>query len=488
MNGSSLKEKTAKGLLWGGFSNGMQQLLGLVFGIFLARTLDAHDYGMVGMLAVFSAVAGTIQESGFTAALANKKTVTDDDYNAVFWFSTLAAVCMYGALFFCAPLIAAYFGEPGLVPLSRVVFLGFLVSSAGIAHNARLFREMRVKEMSKLSILSLTLAGCVGLGLAWMGMGYWSLAWQSVTYIAGVALLRWYYSGWHPTLHIDFRPLRGMLNFSLKLLLTNMVNQLNNNVFSVILGKYYTPSDVGCFTQANKWVAMGQQTAGGMINGVAQPVFARVDGDGGRRVRVLRKMLHFTCFVSFPALLGLGFVSRELIVVAIGEKWLPAVPVMQLLCVFGALWPVISLYFQVAISRGRSDIYFWSNLLFGGMQIGVACLMYRFGILWMVAANVAGYVLLLLAWQFIMWRLAQFPWREAARGILPYAGCTVLALAATYYATSFIDTLWLLLLAKVTVAALLYVLLMRLGKSGILAECIGYGREKFLIRRKPMKE
>lgn len=476
--GSSLKEKTAKGLFWGGFSNGMQQLLSLFFGIFLARTLDSHDYGMVGMLAIFSAVANTLQESGFTAALTNRKHATAADYNAVFWFSTLMGLCMYAVLFFCAPLIAAWFGKPELVPLSRVVFLGFLLSSMGIAHNAILFREMKVKQTSVISLVSLVLSGCTGLTLALSGWGYWSLAWQNVAFIAGVTVLRWYYAGWRPTLPVDFRPLREMFGFSVKLLLTNLVNQANSNLFSVILGRYYTPSDVGYYTQGHKWIVMGQQTTGGMINSVAQPVFTQVGDDNGRRIRVLAKLLRFTCFVSFPALLGLGFVSRELILVTIGAKWLPAVPIMQLLCVFGALWPVVNLYFQMAISLGRSDLYFWSNLLFGCMQIGVACLMFRFGILWMVAANVAGYVVLLLVWQGLMRRLVGFPWREAARGMLPYAGCALLSLAATHFVTLSLHAPWGLLLAKVAVAALLYVGMMKLGNSSILTECFAFALGK----------
>ena len=115
----SLKEKTAKGLLWGGFSNGLQQLLSLAFGVILARKLSQEDYGMVGMLAIFSAVAACMQEGGFIAALNRKKEVTQRDYNAVFWMSILTSVCFYLLFFFSAPLIARFYDEPRLVPLSR---------------------------------------------------------------------------------------------------------------------------------------------------------------------------------------------------------------------------------------------------------------------------------------------------------------------------------------------------------------------------------
>ena len=144
----------------------VQQLLTLLFGIILARLLNATDYGMVGVLSIFTAIAGSLQESGFTVALANKKQATDEDYNAVFWFSLLMGASMYTILFFCAPLIARFFNAPDLVPLSRVVFLGFLISSTGIAHNAYLFRNLMVKQKAMAQIPALILSGTVGVVLA----------------------------------------------------------------------------------------------------------------------------------------------------------------------------------------------------------------------------------------------------------------------------------------------------------------------------------
>ena len=142
----SLKEKTAKGLFWGGFSNGIQQLLNLLFGIFLARLLSREDYGMIGMLSIFSLIAGSLQESGFTAALTNKREVRHQDYNAVFWFSSAMGFTLYVVLFFCAPYIAKFYDNPALTPLARYSFLGFFISSLGTAQSAYMFRNLMVKQ------------------------------------------------------------------------------------------------------------------------------------------------------------------------------------------------------------------------------------------------------------------------------------------------------------------------------------------------------
>jgi len=196
----NLKDKTARGLFWGGLSNGVLQLLNLAFGIILARLLSPSDYGMVGMLQVFSLVAIALQESGLNVALINKKDLRHEDINAVFWFSLTVSITLYLILYACAPAIAAFYKQPLLTPLARFTFLSFVISSLGICHNAVLMRELKVKQNAIIMMVSLLVSGTVGVVMAWHGMAYWGLATQSMVYIAGVALGRWMVSGWRPTL------------------------------------------------------------------------------------------------------------------------------------------------------------------------------------------------------------------------------------------------------------------------------------------------
>ena len=184
----NLKDKTARGLFWGGLSNGVLQLLNLAFGIILARLLSPSDYGMVGMLQVFSLVAIALQESGLNVALINKKDLRHEDINAVFWFSLTVSITLYLILYACAPAIAAFYKQPLLTPLARFTFLSFVISSLGICHNAVLMRELKVKQNAIIMMVSLLVSGTVGVVMAWHGMAYWGLATQSMVYIAGVAL------------------------------------------------------------------------------------------------------------------------------------------------------------------------------------------------------------------------------------------------------------------------------------------------------------
>ena len=228
----TLKEKTAKGLFWGGLSNGVQQVLNLVFGLILARILNASDYGMVGMLAIFSAIASTIQESGFTAALTNQKEIRHEDYNAVFWVSTLTGVLFYLILFFCAPLIAKFYDKPELISLSRVVFLGFLFGGFGISSNAYLFKNLKVKERAKIDIVSLLCSGTVGVTLALNGFAYYGLAIQTTTYIGVGSFLKLYFAPWKPTFRFDFRPLKDMFGFDVTNQDLALIGQFSENKFN----------------------------------------------------------------------------------------------------------------------------------------------------------------------------------------------------------------------------------------------------------------
>ena len=185
----SLKEKTAKGLLWGGIANGLQQVLNLVFGIVIAQKLLPSDYGLVGMLAIFSAVAGALQEGGFISALNNRKNVTHADYNSVFWFNLLVSISIYAVLFLCAPLIARFFGEPELTALARYLFVGFVITSLNIAPRAYLFRNLKVKENSLIILFALFLSGIVGVLMAVNKMAYWGLATQTIVYVSTITIL-----------------------------------------------------------------------------------------------------------------------------------------------------------------------------------------------------------------------------------------------------------------------------------------------------------
>jgi O-antigen/teichoic acid export membrane protein len=476
---SDLKSKTAKGLIWGGMGNGVQQILNMLIGIILARHLGADDYGMVGVLGIFTAVAGTIQESGFTNALVNKRDATHADYNAVFWFSTLMGLGMYLILFFSAPLIANFFHKPSeLVPLSRFLFLNFLFSSTATAHNAILTKKMMVKQKAIASMIAIVVSGSIGVTLVYLGVTYWALAIQTVVYTFCIAFFYWFFSSWRPTWTINLRPLRQMFVFSSKILITNILNQINNNVFSVLLGRKYTMFIAGYYTQASKWNNMGTSLITGMVSSVAQPVLVQVAETKDRQQMVFRKMLRFMAFISFPAMLGLALVSKEFIIITVKARWLPCVPIMQWLCVFGAFMPITSLSANLLISRGKSKTYMWSTIALGLLQLLVLLICVPYGLMTMVKL----FVIVNIGWMFVWYVLVRHSihlrFVDALRDVVPFAGAAALTMIVTYYVTMSLQNIYLLLAAKILVAAVIYSAIMWLSNAKVFRESIAYFKHR----------
>lgn len=478
MTQPSLKEKTARGLFWGGLSNGMQQLLGLLFGIVISRILSRTDYGMIGMLAIFPAIAQILQESGFIAALANRKSPTSKDYNAVFWFSVILSALIYLLLYFSAPLIADFYHTPELIPLSRLCFLSFFISSFGIAPRAILFRNLKVKENAIISLSSLTASGIVGIILAINGFAYWGLAIQTLVYVTVVTILNWHFAGWKPSFQLDFTPIKEMFGFSSKLLITNIFIAVNNNLFSLLLGKFYTKQDVGDFSQANKWNNMGHVLITGMINSVAQPVLASVANDPQRQLAVFRKMLRFTAFISFPAMFGLSIIAKEFIVITITDKWLDCARIMQLLCIWGAFVPINNLFSNLIVSRGRSSVYMISNVTLSLLQIITACISYPYGITTMIYLFVAINILWMFVWYYFARREVPLTLFNMLKDISPYLLLSAALTASAYYLTSGISNLYLSLITKVVFVASIYAFILWKMQSVIFNECIQYFKKK----------
>lgn len=482
MADSSLKETTAKGLLWGGFSNALIQILNIGFGICLLRLLTPEDYGTVQVLAIFSSVAAALQESGFSAALANLKHPTHADYNAVFWFNIVCGATLYLLLFLAAPLIADFYRAPVLIPLARFAFLSFLFSSWGIAQRAYLFAHLMVRESSIIFILSLVISGAAAVGMAWMGFAFWGLAAQTVIFTACVTVLNWWYSPWRPTLEWDFSPVRRMFGFSSRLLLTTLFLQVNRNVFSVLLGRFYGPTPAGLYGNAAKWNDMGTFTINSMITGVAQPTLTRVKDDTARYRHVFRKMLRFTSFVSFPCMLGLSLVAPEFIRITAGEKWTESIVMLQMLCVYGAFFPLTTLYSNLAISRGRSSLNLGNTVATCVLIWTLLYAMRPLGIHAMITAFVCVNVLWLLVWQWFARRLTGLPFRQALADVLPFFLLAAVTMGVTHLITRTLEGDIVRLAAKIAVAAVLYIGVLYGARAAILRESIDYFTQK--IHRK----
>ena len=475
---STLKEKTAQGLLWGGLNSGIQQLVGLAFGIVLGRLLSPSDYGMMAMISIFSLVATALQDSGFRTALTNIEHPKHEDYNSVFWFNIIMASSLYVILFLAAPLIGEYYHTPRVVPLCRYAFLSIVIASFGTAQSAYLFKHLRAKQQAEAGALAVILSSMTGVGMAFAGMAYWSLATQGLVYVGINTLLQWHFSPWRPSIHgITFAPVRRMFRFSCKILATTIMTHVNNNVLNILLGHYFTPRDTGNYNQAYQWNTKCYSLVQSMVAQVAQPVLVSLNGEEGRQKDVFRKMMRFTAFITFPLLFGFGLVAKEFIVTAIGEKWLASAQLIQILCLSGATMPLSTLFSNMIISKGRSGTFFWCTFTLGLVQIATMIMIWPMGIRTMVIAYTLLNTSWLLVWLFFVRRLIGYGYWMFFCDVMPFALAAAGVMVVAYVATMPLSNLIALLISRFIIAVVLYYAVMKIARVKILAEC-----ERFVKR------
>ena len=465
-------------MLWGGLNSGIQQLVGLAFGIVLGRLLAPSDYGMMAMISIFSLVATALQDSGFRTALTNIEHPKHEDYNSVFWFNIIMASSLYVILFLAAPLIGEYYHTPRVVPLCRYAFLSIVIASFGTAQSAYLFKHLRAKQQAEAGALAVILSSMTGVGMAFAGMAYWSLATQGLVYVGINTLLQWHFSPWRPSIHgITFAPVRRMFRFSCKILATTIMTHVNNNVLNILLGHYFTPRDTGNYNQAYQWNTKCYSLVQSMVAQVAQPVLVSLNGEEGRQKDVFRKMMRFTAFITFPLLFGFGLVAKEFIVTAIGEKWLASAQLIQILCISGATMPLSTLFSNMIISKGRSGTFFWCTFTLGLVQIATMIMIWPMGIRTMVIAYTLLNTSWLLVWLFFVRRLIGYGYWMFFCDVMPFALAAAGVMGVAYVATMPLSNLIALLITRFIIAVVLYYAVMKLARVKILAEC-----ERFVKR------
>ena len=469
----TLKERAAKGLFWGGISNFVQQIIGAAFGIFIMRVLGPYNYGLIGMLLIFSAVANSLMDSGFTVALVNKKEIKHEDYNAVFWFSIMLGIILYIILFFSAPLIAKYYDNPIFTDLSRLLFLSFLINSMGFAHNAILIKKLMVKQRAKIDIISMSVSQSVGLIMALGGFLYWGLAIQAILMSLISVFMRWRYAPWKPTiLNIDFKPLKYMIGFSSKLLITNIFIQVSSYFLNVIIGKKYGATQAGYYSRGQYWMQLANTTINGMISSVAQPVLVEVNTDSGRQLQIFRKMLRFGAFISFPAMFGLAFISREFILLTLGEDWIATIPILQIFCIYGGFSFMAHLYYQFLLSHGKSNLVLLYYLFFFVLTIVITIVTAGYNMLLTVIAYNLLCMIGIVAWHYFAGKLIGLNIVTLIKDIIPYFGIAIGCIGIAWIVTIPMENLIFILISKILIVASLYLSIVWFSGSTILKESI----------------
>jgi len=476
----TLKQKTVGALLWNLLDRMGQQVLLFIVGILVANILSVEDYALVGMLAIFSAVANIVLDSGFSAALIQKKKVTDLEYSSVFWFNSGMSVLLYLILLLCAPFIAHFFAQPRLTGLAAVVFLALPINGLTVIQTTILNKEVRFKPLAKINLLSVMGAGFVALIMALSGFGVWTLALQPVVLAVIRAILLWSRGNWWPKLVFQFSVIRSLFGFASSLLFASLINTCFLNVYSVIIGKLYPVRQLGYYTQGNKMCDMGVSLLYGSIQNATFPIFSSIQDERERLIRAYRKTIRFTAFITMPAMIGLLVIARPVIQLLLKAEWWPSIPFFQLLCIGGCFTILTAVNNNFIKVSGRSDGILKLEYYKIALTVVVVLLTYRQSVLIMVAGLVLTRFLVYLINMFYTARYTGYSFLMQLKDVLPYVGLAALMAVAAWSLGFWIEQRFLLLVLQIIVGVVVYIGVAYLTGSKILKEVVGIARNRKL--------
>lgn len=353
----SLKNRAVHGAKWSFIDNISNSGVTFLVGLILARLLTPAEYGIMAMIAIFIAVSNSIVDSGFSNALIRKVRIDRVDYNTVFVFNLIVSIVLYILLYTSAPAISLFFKEPVLTNVLRVIGLILIVNALGIIPRTILVRGIDFKTQTKVSIISSVSSGLVGVGMAIMGFGVWSLVWQQLSRQILNSLFLWIFCKWIPQWEFSIKSFKEMFGFGYKLLLSGLLDTLYKNIYYVVIGRCYSPAQLGQYSRAEQFNMIFSSNLTSIVQRVSYPVLSSIQEEPERLREAYRQIIKTTMLVTFACMLGLAAVAKPLIIILIGEKWLPAVSFLQIICFSGMLYPLHAINLNILQVKGRSDLF-----------------------------------------------------------------------------------------------------------------------------------
>lgn len=482
--GKTLKEKTFSGLGWSAVDKLFQQLFVFISGILLARTLGPEVYGLIGVLAVFTGIANLLQESGFTTALIRKKNTEQADYVTVFYTNIAIGLFLYLVLFFLAPFISDYYDKPILTPLARFLFLSFVFNSFSVIQNACLIKEINYKLVAKINLFSVPGSYVVALCLAYFDFGVWALASQVVALSFFRSVCLWRFGRWRPSGSFSILIFKEYFLFGSNLVVGGVMNSFTSNIPQNIIAKQYSLGATGFYNQATRLYNTIADFLAGTIQSVPFTVLSNIE-EQSRLKKAVRKFIRTKALIVFPLFMGLALISRPFIISLLGQKWEPAIPILQLLCLGGIFSALDSSNSDILRVKGKSGLILifeiFRNVLIL-LVIGLV-IVFKWNYLYLVGGFTLVYFLKYLAASFFVNRQIGYTFAELIKDLIPYLGVSLLSIGFGYLLSYILDGVFLLI-SQVLLVGILYVGILYFTNSVLVREILVEIRNKIPKKNK----
>jgi teichuronic acid exporter len=377
----SLKRLALKGLFWNVTDKAVNQVGYFFVIVYLAKLLGPNDFGLIGMLSVFILISDSLVNNGFSQALIQRSQhATDDDFSTVFISNLLLSCCIYGILYASAPFIADFYNQPELIDISRILFFVIIFNALNVVARAKLNIVVDFKSQAIANSFATVLGAFTAIWSAVNGMGYWALIFLTLVKSLVNLLICWFYVRWFPSIKFCKHSFRRLFGFGSYLMLAGVVATVVNNLYVMLIGRFFNTASVGYFTQATNVTNFLSQFITATLQGVTYPILTSIKEEKEKLIKIYKLLISVTLIVSLPALLGFCAVSKEFVLLFLGEQWLPAIPVIQLLCIARTITPISAINMSILNAVGRPDLFLKIDLSKLPMTLGALFVAIPFGI------------------------------------------------------------------------------------------------------------
>jgi len=473
----SLKSKTVSGVIWSSVERFSVQGVAFIVMIIMARILTPDDYGLVAMLTIFIAISQSLVDSGFSQALIRKQDRNETDNSTVFYFNIAVGLILYLILFLCAPLIAKFYKEPILTPITRVISLSVLINSFVVVQRAILTSRIDFKTQAKASMSAAVISGIVGISMAYTGYGVWSIVWYQLTNLTVNVGLLWILSKWRPRLLYSWKSFLELFGFGSKLAASGILDTLYNNVYLILIGKIFSAADLGYYTRASQFSQFPSSNLSGIIQRVTYPVLCTIQNDDERLRNVYRRFLRLSAFIVFPLMIGLAAVARPLILLLLKEQWSFCIILLQIVC-FSMMWyPIHAINLNLLQVKGRSDLFLKLEIIKKCIGLVILCITVPLGLIAMCIGGIFSSMICLIVNTHYTGKLIQVGFLTQMRDLLPTLTYSLTTGALVYGFVNIFSGLWLQLIAGITVGILFFLSITKITHSRDLREAIAFIKE-----------
>lgn len=461
----SVKNKAVKGVMWSAIERFSVQFVQLIIQILIARILSPDDFGIIGMIAIFIAIAQSFIDSGFSNALIRKRDRTDIDNSTVFYFNIVVGAVFYLLLYLCAPAIAKFYNTPILVPVTRIVGLGVIFNSLAVVQRANLTAKVDFKTQAKASLISVIISGGCGLSLAYKGFGVWSLVAQTLLNGGCNTIFLWIFAKWYPKWVFSWKSFREMFSFGSKLLLSGLMDTLYKNIYTIVIGKFYSAGDLGYFTKANQLASFPSSNITGILQRVTYPLLCENQGNKEVLRTRYRTFLRLSAYVVFPLMVGLAVLAEPLIETLLTDKWIAAVPLLQLLCLSMMWYPIHAINLNLLQVQGRSDLFLRLEVIKKIVGVSILCITIPMGVVWMCVGKIVVTIIALIINTHYTGKLIGLGFLKQMRDLLPSLVYSFLMGAAVMLITMVVDNNILQIIIGIAVGVVVYFVMSKITRS-----------------------